>query len=343
MSVEQNNINQNHITSSTGSAEEKPGFQLTDEIDQTGRELQDPRVSSQQSLIPHRLKLLFVSNRKPIWVGLALKLDAIGCSEPRFDWASSSEEALSLLRDDGYDCLLLAVNSESRKDQLELLNAIRVSGCQDPVILVLSAPDDQVVLAAYEKQAEVLVSAVVWESPALLVSIQHAIVVHQLGAENHRLQVENHRRLIREQNEAERLLIQQRSMVEEMQILAYPEEIKDTESASLLAHDQKIDESEPAMDSFQIPEEVKDYYHELLRTYVIMGSGSLKEEILQITELLAVANLTSRQVLEFHIECVESIVKGLGNRSSRHVMARADLLALEMMIHLGECYQQRSS
>jgi hypothetical protein len=31
----------------------------------------------------------------------------------------------------------------------------------------------------------------------------------------------------------------------------------------------------------------------------------------------------------------------LGNRSTRHIMARADLLALELMIHLGECYRRR--
>ena len=98
---------------------------------------------------------------------------------------------------------------------------------------------------------------------------------------------------------------------------------------------------EESIQDAQIPADIPEYYHELLRTYVIMGSGSLKDEIIQIAELLAASRLTSRQVLEFHLQCVETIVRGLGNRSSRHVMSRADLLALEMMVHLGECYQKK--
>lgn len=335
MSVEQNKIGQMKTTSSAESADKQMRFSTPGDIDRSDTESPNPQISSPRSLIPHRLKILFVSQQKPIWVGLALKLDEMGCSEPRFDWASSSEEALELLRSDSYDCLLIAVDNESMMSQLELLNAIRISGCEDPVILVLSEPDDRAVLTAYENDAEVLVSAAIWESQALLSSIQKTLKMHQLIEENHRLQVENHRRLIRERDEAERLLIQQRSMVKEMQTLAYPEDAEN--SLSL----EGIQDGEESVQPFQVPSEVKDYYHELLRTYVIMGSGSLKDEIHQIAELLAGAKLTPRQVLEFHIECVESIVKGLGNRSSRHVLARADLLALEMMIHLGECYQKK--
>ena len=38
---------------------------------------------------------------------------------------------------------------------------------------------------------------------------------------------------------------------------------------------------------------------------------------------------------------VEELVHGLGARSSRHVMSRADLLGLEVMVHLAEGYRQR--
>lgn len=298
--------------------------------------------SSQQQLIPPRLKVLFVSAQKPAWVGLALRLDAIGCPEPRFEWVSTSEEALTLLRNDSFDCLLLQLDADTKTNQLVLLNAIRMSGCHEPVVLMLSAPDDQVVLAACESQAEVLVSPALWESPALLGIMKRAMLVHQLNEANHRLLVDNHRRLVRERDEAERLLNQQRSMVEELQTLACPQEINESESARLMERYQNQAESGEKLDAFPIPQEVQDYYHELLRTYVIMGSGSLKDEILQIAELLAAANLPPRHVLEFHLECVEVIVRGLGNRSSRHVMSRADLLALEMMVHLGECYQKIS-
>lgn len=298
--------------------------------------------SKQRQIIPSRLKVLFVSAQKPVWVSLALRLDAIGCTEPRLEWVSSAEEALTLLRHDSFDCILMHVANATKKSRLELLNALRMSGCHEPVVLLLVAPDDQVVLAACENQAEFLISPALWESPALLGIMQRAMLNHEMNEENHRLQVESHRRLVRERDEAERLLNQQRSMVEELQTLAYPGDLKENETTGAPAEQPNIIESLVANAEFSMPQEVQDYYQELLRTYVIMGSGNLKEEILQIAELLSDTNLPPRQVLEFHLECVEVIVRGLGNRSSRHVMSRADLLALEMMVHLGECYQRRA-
>ena len=91
----------------------------------------------------------------------------------------------------------------------------------------------------------------------------------------------------------------------------------------------------------RLPAEFDDYYQELLRTYVIMGSGNLAVEIDKLAGLLAQAGLTPRAVLDLHLERVERLVRGLGNRSTRHVMARADLLALELLVHLGECYRRR--
>lgn len=336
-------IDQMDIISSMGDTGKPVRSRHSDELDESENDMQEAtEMSSRQQLIPSRLKMLFISEKRPVWVSLALRLDAIGCADPRFEWASTSEEALSLLRNESYDCLLMGIDPGSKTNQLELLNAIRVSGGHEPIVLVLSAPDDQIVLAGCEYQTEILVSTAMWESPALLGTMKRSMMIHQLSEENHRLTVENHRRLIRERDEAERLLKQQRSMVEELQTLAYPNEFEEAGSVLSLSHSANHTASGQVSGEFQIPLEVQDYYHELLRTYVIMGSGSLKEEILQIAELLATANLTPGQVLEFHLECVEVIVKGLGNRSSRHVMARADLLALEIMVHLGECYQKRT-
>jgi hypothetical protein len=72
-----------------------------------------------------------------------------------------------------------------------------------------------------------------------------------------------------------------------------------------------------------------------------MGSGSMAAEISKLAELLAQVAVPPARALELHLQCVETLVRGMGNRSTRHVMARADLLALELMIHLAECYQRR--
>jgi hypothetical protein len=38
---------------------------------------------------------------------------------------------------------------------------------------------------------------------------------------------------------------------------------------------------------------------------------------------------------------LEELIHGLGTRSTRHVMTRADLLVLEIMVHLAEGYRRR--
>ena len=74
-----------------------------------------------------------------------------------------------------------------------------------------------------------------------------------------------------------------------------------------------------------------------------MGSGNLSHEIAKLADLLAAAGCGPRGALSLHLEAVESLVRGLGNRSVRHILARADLLALELMIQLGESYRGRAS
>ena len=66
-----------------------------------------------------------------------------------------------------------------------------------------------------------------------------------------------------------------------------------------------------------------------------MGSGNLSGELRRLAELLVVAGLTARQTLQLHLHVLEELVHGLGSRSTRHVMNRADLLALEVLLHVG--------
>ena len=43
-----------------------------------------------------------------------------------------------------------------------------------------------------------------------------------------------------------------------------------------------------------------------------------------------------------HVQVLEELVRGLGNRSARHVMTRADLLLVEILVHLAERYRMRA-
>lgn len=300
-----------------------------------------PPVDSLSEL-PARLRLLCVSADEPSWINLTLQLDAERCHEPQFQWVATSAEAIALLRDESFDCVLVG-DDPARQPASDptavyaFLRAMRASGCDDPIVLLAARLHDRHWPEAYLNECELLVTPKPWESPALVAVIKRAIHRVELVRDNRRLALANHRRLVRERDEAEHLLQQQREMIRDLRLSWVPAGGSQRAEGLLDADEER---SFGACSS-RLPNEIDDYYHELLRTYVIMGSGSLAQEIAKLSELLCVAGLSPREALHLHLERVESLVRGLGNRSTRHVMARADLLALELIIHLGECYRQR--
>jgi CheY-like chemotaxis protein len=298
-------------------------------MDATPREVvEPPRHEIDPGELPTRLRLLCIGSAEPSWVGLTLQLDARGCVEPSFNWVSTPNDALTLLRDESFDCLLIRVNGPleaTEDDPLSLARGIRAGGCGDPVVVVTRVADDDTWRDALQLNVDLLVSAKGWESTALVPAIQRAVERGEMLRDNDRLAAADRRRLTRERDEAEYLLQQQHQILETMK------QLDPGEFSGLLAERQSV----------ALPPELDNYYQELVRTYVIMGSGSLMTEISRLADLMAEAGLSPREVFDFHLLRVSRLVRGLGNRSTRHVMARADLLALELMIHLGECYQRR--
>ncbi len=60
-----------------------------------------------------------------------------------------------------------------------------------------------------------------------------------------------------------------------------------------------------------------------------------------MAELFILGCVAPQQVMRLHLLVLEEMVQGLGNRSARHVMNRADMLILEVMINLAEGYRDR--
>ena len=46
-------------------------------------------------------------------------------------------------------------------------------------------------------------------------------------------------------------------------------------------------------------------------------------------------------MFQVHLQVLEELVRGLGSRSTRHVMNRADLLVLELLLHIADGYHHR--
>ncbi|MSR59817.1 MAG: hypothetical protein EXS05_19630 [Planctomycetaceae bacterium] len=281
--------------------------------------------------LPTRLRLLCVGAVEPSWVGLTLSLDARGCVEPSFNWVSTANEALTLLRDESFDCLLIRTQGlleQGDHDPLALARGIRAGGCSDSVVVVTRTADDETWAEAFDLHVDLLVSVKGWESTALVPAIQRAVERGQMLREIGRLITADRRRLARDRDEAGYLLRQQHEILQAL----------DRERGSAPRQPQSPSQASVAA---RLPVEFDNYYQELVRTYVIMGSGTLVAEVSRLAEILVEGGLTPPEVLDFHLLRVEKLVQGLGNRSTRHVMARADLLALELMVHLGACYQRR--
>ena len=287
----------------------------------------DERVVTGQ--LPTRLRLLCVAPSEPSWVGLTLQLDAEGVFEPQFRWVSTPNEALTLLRDDPFDAVLIAADAFA--EAASLVQAIRASGCEDPLVLLAPRISDADWLDLSREECELLQSARLWDSPALASVLKRAIFRSERTRQSRRLEIAQTKRMARERDEAEQLLNQQRRIIDDL----------DATNVTRQAMLDCFGRVAPCRTA--LPPQINSYYQELLRTYVIMGSGNLGGEIAKLADLLAVAGCGPREALSLHLERVESLVGGLGNRSTRHILARADLLALELMIHLGESYRRRVS
>ena len=278
--------------------------------------------------LPTSLRLLCLSAAEPSWISLTLNLDAAACHQPQFRWCSTAAESLALLREESFDCVVVDARPAQRTSALAVLQGMRSAGSHDPVVWITDGVDDRDWIDLCRLDAEVLISPLAWESPALVAVVARAVGRGELLRNSHRLAVAQDRRTSRERDEAARLLLEQRQMIQDLTGLRDDHVLRtQTQGApGRLA---------------ALPASVYDYYHELLRTYVIMGSGNLAAEIARLAELVGTAGLAPREVLHLHLARVENLVRGLGNRSTRHVMARADLLALELMMHLGEFYRAR--
>jgi hypothetical protein len=165
---------------------------------------------------------------------------------------------------------------------------------------------------------------------------------HQLIRENRRLVQAERQRLRLEHREAERLLSQQRSLIAELETLQHGQ----APEAVVAAGDSAPDAPAVATAAVpttvcSLPERLTTHYRELLRAHVIMGTGNLAAEMTTLADLLASAGVTARQTMQLHLHVLEQLVQGLGNRSARHVLNRADLLILEVVAQLAEGYRQR--
>jgi len=295
--------------------------------------------------MPPRMRVLYITNRRRTGGWLAEAFAGDSASDIELDEALGSVAGLARLRDETFDAVLVS-HEPGELDAMDLIEGYRAGGADEPIVVLGTQSEQEMAALCYEVGADAYVCANTTTTRNLIWVVARAVQRCQLIRENRRLNQAERQRLQRERDEAQRLLGQQWALIRDLESR---DQGDPTAGAPPAAPGRPAGPSRPVTDcppnvpAPALPGELVRHYRELLRTYVIMGSGNLGRELRQLADLLATAGISAQKTMQLHVHVLAELVRGLGNRSTRHVMTRADLLVLEIMIHLAESYRVRYS
>jgi DNA-binding response OmpR family regulator len=275
--------------------------------------------------LPPRMRVLFITGRQRTGGWLAEAFAADSAAEVQLYEAEGTASGLARLRDEVFDAVLISHDGQSL-NAFEVLDAIRAGSSDEQPILVLGEQRyEELADLCFESGADAYVCVHSTTVRTLIWQLARATERHQLLAENRRLQQECRHRQELEQDEATRLLRQQQALI------CSADEPADGPTAARPGGVPRTD----------LPPSLIAHYRDLLRAYVMMGSGNLARELNALAGLLVAAGATAPEAMLLHLGVVEETIRGLGTRSARHVMNRADLLILELLLKLAEGYREQ--
>ncbi len=290
----------------------------------------DPRPS-----IPGRLKVLYVTtlHRSSQWLTEAFASDSAAVVVVKETVGVTA--GLALLRDEVFD-VVVVYHEPGVLDALDFVEGLRTGGHEEPMIVLGDEPPQSFEALVYEVGGDAYCSMKQTTTRSLLWEFSRAIRRYEMVRENRRLVEAERQRLASEHAEAERLLAEQRSLLGELESIDGGD-VADTE---VLGTDLGVANAASTY-RHPMPASLVSHYRSLLQTYVVMGSGNLSDEMDALAEVLIDGQVSAQQVMQLHVEVLECMIHGLGRRSARHVMNRADLLVLEVTVHLAEGYRLR--
>jgi hypothetical protein len=271
--------------------------------------------------LPTELHLLFIGVEEPSWTRVTLQLDRYGCRQPKFHWCSQLSEAVRIVHQEHFDCIILddcagcsLTGCAGEQPVSAAVAALRTGGCVDPVLILSDRVDDEWLADMADADAELLVTRQGWRSPAMAPWIRCAIDRHTMAREHGEIGREGQERRVRDSSETQRLLEQRTALVARLR--------RDVKAAP--PHSISPDRDVPA-------------YLDLLRSSVLSDAAQLGEIMAETTAALAKQGLSAVDLLELHTSAVQQLVLGLGRRSARHVLQRTDLIGWEMLARLAAC------
>lgn len=290
-------------------------------------------------LLPPRIRMLYIATyqRTGGWLAEAFATDS--ASEVVLEEAVGLKSGLERLRDEVFDAVLVS-HEPGELDALELLEGLRAGGSEQPLIVLGMQSEQELSALCYEVGADAYVCVNTATTRSLIWIVGRAMERHQLIRDNRRLAHAERHRLHLEHHEAQRLLEQQRALIRDLESLRPNAEPACGAEANESATNEALARHAAAEPPLSLPPQLVGHYRELLRAYVIMGSGNLAGDLAALGDLLTRAGVSAPQLMHLHLQVLEELVRGLGSRSTRHVMTRADLLVLEVLVHLTEGYRR---
>lgn len=300
---------------------------MTDDVQDQRHSTPNPRQP--WGLLPPRMRVLFVTNSSHTGSWLAEAFAADSATSVILEEAVGVVHALARLRDEVFDVVLIA-HDPSELDALEILDAVRTGASPDqPVIVLGSQPPAEMEAICFESGADAYLTWDATTTRSLIWQIARATERKQLLDENRQLrQATVHQRDV-DEAESQRMLDIQHRLADGVSAQSA---LSTTAQAVLLSEQTS---------GWQAPDQLVRHYRELLQAYVIMGAGNLDAELQKLTGVLITTGIGARQFMSIHLLAVEAMVKNLGQRSARHVMNRADMLAIEVLLCLCEGLRER--
>jgi len=304
-----------------------------------------------ESGLRRELRLICVSPVEPSWIRLTLRLDAAGCTEPRLRWVRTAADALAALREHHLDAILIWTGPfafplgsvpPQPPEVVTFVSALRGAGHDGPILVVGEPLDEATAAELIAAQADCVTTSRGLDSPLIPPLLLQSLQRWEIRQERDRLAAAEQRRAARDRDEAAQLLMQQRVILARLARIE-----REFTSGSAESHAERARAAEgsptavhPAEEGWRtMQRDAAAFYRQLLRTHVIMGNGQLDDELTRFSRLLCEVRFPANQVLELHLEAVEELVRGLGQRSARHVLSRAEMLLLDLMVRLADAYR----
>ena len=225
--------------------------------------------------MPGRLKVLYIAtpSRTGAWLAEAFAADS--AAEILLEEAAGQAAGMERLRDEVFDAILVS-HEPGELDALDLIEGYRTGGAEEPIVVLGTPGESEMAVLCYEVGADGYVCVADQHHAEPDLGRRPGRPAASSAAREPPLPPGRADAPAREQDEARRLLQEQRAAVEEFR------------PGPLRRHGRQRLAGGAGV---ALPPELTAHYRELLRIYVIMGSGNLADELRRLAGLLVAAGI----------------------------------------------------